>query len=61
MSLLRDDPASHSAEAIEASVIKCNDCGKPLGAWGELQDDLAKQGGHDGVFRLSRGRIKQIE
>ena len=49
------------ADATEATEIKCDDCGKPLGTWGELQDDFAMQGGHDGVFRLSRGRIKRIE
>jgi hypothetical protein len=47
--------------ATEATEIKCDDCGKHLGVWGELQDDFAKQGGHDGVFRLSKGRIKRIE
>jgi hypothetical protein len=48
-------------DATDATEIKCDDCGKSLGTWGELQDDFAKQGGHDGVFRLSRGRIKRIE
>jgi len=49
------------ADATDSTEIKCDDCGNPLGTWGELQDDFAKQGGHDGVFRLSGGTIKRIE
>jgi hypothetical protein len=49
------------ADAIESTEIKCDDCGEHLGTWGELQDDFASQGGHDGIFRLSGGRIKRIE
>jgi hypothetical protein len=26
-----------------------------------LLDDFESQGGHDGIFRLSKGRIKRIE
>jgi hypothetical protein len=49
------------AAATDLTEIKCDDCGKPLGTWGELQDDFLEQGGQDGIFRLSRGRIKRIE
>lgn len=48
-------------DAAETTEIKCGDCGKLLGTWGELQDDFANQGGHDGIFRLSKGRIKRLE
>ena len=48
-------------DATDSTEIKCDDCGEPLGTWGELQDDFASQGGGDGVFRLSRGRIKRID
>ena len=48
-------------DATDSTEIKCDDCGEPLGTWGELQDDFASQGGDDGVFRLSRGRIKRID
>jgi DNA-directed RNA polymerase subunit RPC12/RpoP len=48
------------AVATDSTEIKCDDCGELLGTWGDLQDDFAKQGGHDGVFRLSSGRIKRI-
>ncbi len=40
-------------DATESTEIKCDDCGKTLGTWGELQDDFADQGGHDDIFRLS--------
>lgn len=49
------------ADAVDATQIRCDDCGRVLGTWGELQDDFAQQGGQDGIFRLSRGRIKKIE
>ena len=49
------------ADVTEMTEIKCDDCGKTLGSWGELQDDFSAQGGHDGVFRLSKGRIKRLE
>jgi hypothetical protein len=48
-------------DASDITEIRCADCGKALGTWGELQEDFANQGGHDGVFRLSKGRIKRIE
>ncbi|RWC98032.1 MAG: hypothetical protein EOS32_02345 [Mesorhizobium sp.] len=35
--------------------IFCDDCGKYLGTWDELQTDFEKQGGQNGVFRLDRG------
>jgi len=47
--------------ATELTLIRCDDCGRTLGTWGEMQDDFAKQGGHDGIFRLSKGRIKRID
>ncbi|ODT06170.1 MAG: hypothetical protein ABS58_12835 [Mesorhizobium sp. SCN 65-20] len=40
--------------------IACDDCGEYLGTWDELQTDLAKQGGTNGVFFLEKGRIKRI-
>lgn len=48
-------------DAVDTTEIKCSDCGKTLGAWGELQEDFANQGGLDGIFRLSQGRIKRME
>lgn len=40
--------------------IVCDDCGEFLGTWDELQTDLAKQGGTNGVFQLEKGRIRKI-
>ncbi len=48
-------------DVTAATEIKCDDCGAVLGTWAELQDDFEQQGGQDGIFRLSKGRIKRIE
>lgn len=40
--------------------ISCEDCGRHLGIWDELQSDFALQGGMNGMFRLDRGRIRKI-
>jgi len=40
--------------------IFCDDCGKYLGTWDELQTDFEKQGGQNGVFHLEKGRIRRI-
>jgi hypothetical protein len=38
----------------------CDDCGRFLGLWGELEADFARQGGQNGVFSLNEGRIKRL-
>ena len=46
----------------EASTeIRCDDCGRFLGTWDELQADFERQGGDDGIFRLDKGRIRRLE
>jgi len=40
--------------------IVCDDCGRFLGLWGELEADFDLQGGQHGVFSLSEGRIKRL-
>jgi hypothetical protein len=40
--------------------IVCDDCGRFLGLWGELEADFAHQGGQNGVFSLNDGRIKRL-
>ncbi|WP_292349624.1 hypothetical protein [Mesorhizobium sp.] len=47
-------------DARPETPISCDDCGEYLGTWDELQTDFEKQGGHNGVFRLERGRIQRI-
>ena len=41
--------------------ILCDDCGRFLGFWGELEADFNQQGGQNGVFSLSEGRIKRLD
>jgi hypothetical protein len=48
-------------DATGTTPIKCDDCGRYLGTWDELQTDFERQGGQDGVFRLAKGRIKRID
>lgn len=49
-------------EDVEPNTeIVCDDCGEFLGTWDELQTDLEKQGGTNGVFLLAKGRIRKIE
>ncbi|RVC81451.1 hypothetical protein EN745_09795 [Mesorhizobium sp. M4A.F.Ca.ET.022.05.2.1] len=47
-------------DARPDTPIFCDDCGKYLGTWDEIQTDFEKQGGQDGVFRLDKGRIQRI-
>jgi hypothetical protein len=49
------------AEAKPEPRIVCDDCGAYLGTWAELLADFGQQGGEDGVFRLSRGRIQRLD
>ncbi|CDX21535.1 conserved hypothetical protein [Mesorhizobium sp. ORS 3324] len=49
------------ADAEPSTVIRCDDCGKYLGTWDELQTDFERQGGLHGVFRLDKGRIKKVD
>jgi len=48
-------------DAQPSTLIRCDDCGRVLGTWDELQTDFERQGGSDGVFRLDRGRIKKLD
>jgi hypothetical protein len=48
------------AGAEPNTPIACDDCGEYLGTWDELQTDLEKQGGNNGVFYLEKGRIRKI-
>jgi hypothetical protein len=48
-------------DARPESEIRCDDCGEYLGTWDELQTDFERQGGHSGVFRLDKGRIKRVD
>lgn len=48
-------------DATPLTEISCNECGEYLGTWEEMLEDFDKQGGNDGVFRLSKGRIRRIE
>ncbi|QKC94920.1 hypothetical protein EB231_09440 [Mesorhizobium sp. NZP2298] len=48
-------------DAKPETHIVCADCGEFLGTWDDLLTDFEKQGGHNGVFRLDKGRIKRIE
>ncbi|WP_245493311.1 MULTISPECIES: hypothetical protein [unclassified Mesorhizobium] len=47
-------------DARPDTPIFCDDCGKYLGTWDEIQTDFEKQGGQNGVFRLDKGRIQRI-
>ena len=40
------------------TVVYCDRCGHSLGAWGDLQQKLRRNG--HGVFEMSEGRIKPI-
>jgi hypothetical protein len=48
-------------DARPETHILCADCGGFLGAWDDLLTDFEKQGGHAGVFRLDKGRIRRID
>ncbi|MGX5828149.1 hypothetical protein [Mesorhizobium sp. 43Arga] len=48
-------------DAGPTTPIFCDDCGRYLGTWDELQTDFDRQGGQNGVFRLDKGRIKRID
>jgi hypothetical protein len=48
-------------DAQPPTLITCDDCGRVLGTWDELQTDFERQGGSDGVFRLDKGRIKKLD
>lgn len=47
-------------DAEPSTPIKCDDCGKYLGIWDELQSDFERQGGNSGAFRLDKGRIQKL-
>ncbi|GAA4133809.1 hypothetical protein GGR00_005110 [Aminobacter aganoensis] len=47
-------------DANPETPIACDDCGKYLGTWDELQTDLARQGGTNGAFLIEKGRIRKI-
>jgi len=47
-------------DAKPDTIIVCDDCGEYLGTWDDLQNDLARQGGTNGIFRLDKGRIRKI-
>ena len=49
------------ANAKPTTRIGCDDCGKYLGTWDELQSDFERQGGEDGVFHLDKGRIRRVD
>jgi hypothetical protein len=49
------------AKARPSDPIFCSDCRKFLGTWDALQADFERQGGQSGVFRLDKGRIKQLD
>lgn len=49
------------ANVKPSTAISCDDCGRYLGTWDELQADFERQGGEDGVFRLDKGRIKRLD
>lgn len=49
------------SDAEPSTVIRCDDCGKYLGTWDELQTDFERQGGQSGVFRLDKGRIEKLK
>ena len=42
------------------SPITCEDCGRQLGMWDELQTDFERQGGARGIFRIDKGRIRKV-
>ena len=48
-------------DAQPETPIVCADCDAFLGTWDDLLTDFEKQGGHSGVFRLDKGRIRRIE
>jgi hypothetical protein len=48
------------ANAQPSTAIRCDDCGRYLGTWDELQADFEQQGGEEGIFRLDNGRIKRL-
>lgn len=47
--------------AKPATIIRCDDCGRVLGTWDEIQASFEEQGGQDGVFRLAKGKIKRLD
>ncbi|WP_287173793.1 hypothetical protein [Mesorhizobium sp.] len=48
------------ADATPDTSIACDDCGKYLGSWDEMQTDFEQQGGGNGIFKLDKGRIERI-
>lgn len=46
-------------DADEFTMITCSKCGRPLGMWGNLQDEFARQARDAGVIELNDGRIRK--
>ncbi|RUM95634.1 hypothetical protein EET67_21970 [Pseudaminobacter arsenicus] len=46
-------------DADEFTMITCSKCGEPLGMWGDLQDEFARQAREATVLELSGGRIRK--
>jgi len=47
--------------ATGSTIIRCSQCGTPLGTWRELENSFNRQGGQDGVFEMNEGQIVRKE